>query len=131
MNAKKVWSLCRKQRAEAIAKKSSPHPSTQNPKEPDPGSIDQARDDVSPSLLQAKLGLQEAVIFSLKKTYSNVESDSIDLKAKIDRLQKELAHTNARLFNLRDYDEIKRKSILGFDAGFELGQREVQRGHIQ
>ena len=75
--------------------------------------------------LQAKIGLQEAFIYSLKNCVSNKDAENLDLKAHNSRLKIDLAESQSRLFRFRDYDDVRQKSILGYEAGFERGQIEV------
>ena len=125
MNAKKVWSECRKKRADTIACKELSGSNLPQKKDPNRTEIGVSLDTARPSELHAKLCLQEALIFSLKRSHLNMETENSHLKAKMLALQSEHERCLARLHNLRDYDDLRRKSALGFDAGFEIGQSEV------
>ena len=124
MQAKKVWSDCRKQRLQALASKLNTETLKQQKLEPISGTIAQVSDIPSRSDDHATKGLQEAFIFTLRSCYSNVQSENKD---QISRLQIQLGQSKDRLHNLSYYEDLKRKSALGFDAGFELGQSEVRK----
>ena len=126
MQAKKIWSDCRKQRLDALTSQSTSETLKQPSLQPISTETGTLSHSLSPSVNEAPKELQESYIFTLRRCYSNVESENNELKQKISRLQNQITESNQRLHNLRDYDDLKRKSALGFDAGFESGQSEVR-----
>ena len=67
----------------------------------------------------------ESVISSQRRTIDNFQKDRDLDQAKIEKLTTDFQRTASRLKELSDYDDLKSKALLGYDAGFELGMMKV------